>query len=449
MAGTKNLGEHSRLVYPDTMPPSAANPVSMSSDDPLAGVRLDLMPRPAFADLSLHAKNEYLQRLAEAFCAQTGRPFQSLDRDALSRLRRYYSRRVMADLKLDQSPDDDLNRALRALGETIRAKDLCLDVAGALLAEAPAKPVLRSPPNDDAQLMFFVPTVYDAPIKDDLNLMDVAPFSLSKNVRNGVIRYELKDCIVTVDGGAAVGMATAFDYDIFLNMVSYLAEEVRRYRVAEEKGLRPSLPPKVYRPNAAHILKFCRRANGGRQYEELEAALDRLAATRIKIVNLAGGKRRHVDNRPLINGYQVISKTSSGHIDTIEITIPDWIYLSLVRPEKSLSILTIHPDYFLIGPALGRFIYRLARRAAGKNEAHYTLADLHRRSGSTREFRKFAFDVKRLINTTRMFPLPEYDLELTEGRDGLVLHMRYRPELPTVAGDDSQLSLPILTTNQD
>ena len=399
-------------------------------------VRLELMPRTAFADLSLHDKNAYLQQLAEEFCARTGRPFRPLDKDALSRLRRYYSRRVFADLKLEQAPDDDLNRALRSLGEAIRAKDLNLDVAAALLAGVPAKPVLRTPPTDDAQLMFFVPVIYDAPIKDDLNLMDVAPFSLSKNARTGVIRYELKDSIITISCNSAVGIATAFDYDIFLNMVSYLAEEVRRYRIAEQKGQRPDLPPKVYRPSAAHILRFCRRSDGGRQYIELETALERLKGTSIRITNLSGGKRREADIFSLINEYKVISKTSNGHIDTIQITIPDWVYLSLVRPDKNLSILTLHRDYFLIGPGLGRFIYRLARKAAGKGEAHYSVTDLHRRSGSVQELRKFTYDLTALVNRTTLFPLPEYKLELTKGRDGPVLHMRYRSDTPKLATDD-------------
>ena len=89
--------------------------------------QLALMSRTEFSDLSLHDKNAYLQNLAADFCSLTGRPAQPLDKDALSRLRRYYSRRVFADLKLDQAPDSDLNRALRALGEAIRAKDLCLE----------------------------------------------------------------------------------------------------------------------------------------------------------------------------------------------------------------------------------------------------------------------------------------------------------------------------------
>lgn len=396
--------------------------------------RLTLMPRDAFAALSLHEKNEYLQTLAADFCAKTGRPSQPLDRNGLSRLRRYYSRRVFADLKLDGAPDDGLSQALRRLGEAIRAEDMRTDVTAALVAELPGRPILRTPPVDDAQLMFFVPAVYDAPIKDDVNLMDVAPFALSKNARAGVIQYELKDSIITVEGGAQAGLATAFDYDIFLNMVSHLAEEVRRFRIEDDKGRRPSLPPKVYRPSAAQILKFCRRSNGGKAYADLEGALDRLAKTSIKIVNLAGGKRRQVDSRPLIGGYRVVSKTATGYIDEVELTIPDWVYLSIVKGDKALPILTLHRDYFLISSAIGRVIYRLARKAAKQGEAHYTVADLLHRSGSSRPLPKFAHDLRKFVATTKLFPLPEYDLDLSEGRDGPVIHMRYRKEPEKVGG---------------
>lgn len=391
---------------------------------------LNLMPRDQFAALSLHAKNDYLQGLAKSFAASTSREYQPLDRDALSRLRRYYSRRVFADLKLDNAPDSALNDALRSLGEAIRASDLNLDVAAALLDSLPAKRTLRTPPADDAQMMFFVPAVYDAPVKDDVNLMDIAPFSLSKSPRTGVIKYELKDCLVTVEGGAESGLATVFDYDIFLNMVSYLAEEMRRYRIEEAKGVRPSLPHKIYRPSTAHILKFCRRTPGGRTYLDLEAALDRCAKTSVKIVNLAGGKRRQVDSRPLIGGYRIVSKTSTGYIDEVEISIPDWVYTSIVRSDKALPILTLHRDYFLISSGLGRFIYRLARKTAKQGSAHYTAGDLHHRSGSRQELRFFTRDLKQFVSTTKLFPLPEYDLELSTGRDGPVLHIRHRKEMP-------------------
>ena len=391
---------------------------------------LVLKPRSQFAALSLHEKNTYLQELAEGFAASSGRVCQTLDKDALSRLRRYYSRRVFADLQLDGKADTGLEGALRRLGEAIRATDLGTDLEAALLQELPRR-VLRAAPSSDGQPMFFVPAIYDAPIKDDVNLMDVAPFALGKNARKGVITYELKDSLITIEGGAEVGLATVFDYDIFLNMVSYLAEEVRRFLIDEGKGLRPSLPPKVYRPSVAHILKFCRRKSGGRQYEEIEEALRRLAKTSITITNLAGGKRRQVDTRSLIGEFSVVSKTGTGKVDQIEIRIPDWVYLSVVRADKVLPLLTLNADYFLISSGLGRFIYRLARKAAGRDEARYTTRDLHRRSGSPQEFRFFLRDLKEFVTRTQAFPMPDYELSFVGGKEGPVLLMKHRGPAPS------------------
>lgn len=397
-----------------------------------------LLPREEFSTLSLHEKNAYLQTLADDYAELHERERVLLDKETLSRLRRYYSRRVWADLKLDKSSDRKIDKVLARLGEAIRNESIRVDITAALMQETTPKRILRAPPQDDAQLMFFVPTIYDAPLKDDVHLMDVAPFSLSKKANKGIIKYELKDSLITIEGGAESGLATVFDYDIFLNMVSHLADEVQKYRRDEAKGLRPSLPPKTYRPNASHILKFCRRSDGGKSYEDLEAALDRLSNTTIKVVNLSGGKRRQVDSRPMISGYSVVSRTGANKIETIEISIPDWVYTSVVRNEKTLPLLTLHQDYFLISSGLGRFIYRLARKAAGKTEATYSLKELHKRSGSSQEFRKFAYDLREFITRTLAFPMPEYDLALEEGRDGAMLSMKYRHEtsglgvIPTV-----------------
>jgi Replication initiator protein A len=178
-------------------------------------MRLALKSREDFAELSLHNKNDYLQTLARQFCDATGRPIVTLDKDALGRLRRFYSRRRLADLRLNELPENDLGRALRGLGEAIKNDERKQDLVGMLKVELPGPaPVLRHAPIDDAQLAFFVPTLYDAPVKDDVNLMDVAPFSLSKNKRSTLIRYELRDSIITVDGSAEHGLATVFDYDI-------------------------------------------------------------------------------------------------------------------------------------------------------------------------------------------------------------------------------------------
>lgn len=395
----------------------------------MTGTQLTFKPRDEFAKLSLHEKNDYLLDVTREFCAARGYEYVPLTKDALSRLRRFYSRRSFADLQLD-SMGGPMREVLGRMGETIAGKEFAKVLDSEIPPSAAASRVNRAPPIDDSQLMFFVPSVHDAPLKDDVNLMDVAPFSLSKMKRDGVIRYELKDCVITVEGGSEVGIANAYDYDIFLNMVSYLAEEMRRFRAAEKKGRRPSLPTHVYRPTAAQILKFCRREQGGKQALELEKALDRLQATRIKIVNLGDGKRRDAESFPLIGRYKAVSRTTQDKIEQLEIEIPNWVYQGVVKPNGTPSILTLNPDYFLIAKPIAKFIYRLARKSAGQGEAHYTVEDVHHRSGSQLPIRKFRQVVEEIVAGTKTDPLPDYDLTLTQGREGMVLNMRKRHALP-------------------
>jgi len=148
--------------------------------------RLNLKSRSEFAALSLHDKNEYIQGIAQQIAHIREEGFTPLNKEALSRIRRYYSRRSFADLRLEELPDDGLKTSLLRLAEAIRADEVTKVISHELPVEP--KPIVRAPPLNDAQLSFFVPTVHDAPIKDDFNLMDIAPFALSKTTGEGVIR---------------------------------------------------------------------------------------------------------------------------------------------------------------------------------------------------------------------------------------------------------------------
>lgn len=399
----------------------------------MADKKLLLKPRNEFAALSLYEKNSYLQDVATQLQELSGEAVEPLDKDALSRLRRYYSRRSLGDLKLDEVQSEALRGSLRRMADAIRAEEI-RRIVGHEIAKPQVDPlpIFREPPTDDAQLVFFVPRVHDAPIKDDMNLMDVAPFSLSKAAGPSSIRYELKDSIITVEGGADVGMATAYDYDIVINMVSYLADAMRQYLIDEKKGLKPSLPPTVYRPAAADILKFCRRNLGGKQYLDLEKSLDRLQATRIKITNLSNRHdrtgRRETESFPLIGRYKVVSRTTMDRIDLVEIDIPTWVYNGVVRPDGKPTILTLHPDYFLITRPIAKFVYRLARKAAGESEARYSLSELQKRSGSRlppHKFRAAILDIVKASEGPESFP--DYELSLQQGKQELLLVMKAKP----------------------
>lgn len=282
--------------------------------------------------------------------------------------------------------------------------------------------LVRTAPKGDDQADFFVPGLFDVGGRDTRSIMDVAPFRLSKRDKRAgeIIRHELPDGYVEVKAGPD-GMASVWDYDIVLMMISHLTEAMNRWR--DGKGEKPS---RTFTPHVSEILKFARRGDGSRQVEELEAALDRLKGTTIKTVRdrqtVNGKTMREVEAEGLINSYRVVSRTDTRRISIVEIEAPKWIYREVVEGKRP-EVLTVHPDYFLIDPGIGRFLYRLARRAAGKDTAKWSFQTIFERSGSAGTFKKFCQNLRRIVEAN---DLPEYELREDTGKDGPILTMTNR-----------------------
>jgi len=328
---------------------------------------------------------------------------------------------------------DTLEAALAKLGESMRRnREQGRAAAGEPPPNGSGKSSLRTPPEGDAQPDFFVPALYDVGTKDSRSIMDVAVFRLSKKEKRAgeVIRYELPDGYVEVKAGPD-GMASIWDYDIVLMLVSHLAEAMNRYR--ERRGEKPS---RIFRPHVSEILKFCRKGDGGRQADEVEDALDRLKGTTIKSVRerpAPNGRRimREVEAEGLIGSYRVISYTDNGKVASVEIEAPKWLYREITEGKRP-DVLTVHPDYFLVEPGIGRFVYRLARRAAGAGQAKWSFKLLYERSGSQATFKKFTENLRKVIAAN---DLPEYTLAEEAGQQGPILVMTNRSR--AVATHDS------------
>lgn len=328
----------------------------------------------------------------------------------------------------DQSPLS-LKDALESLGRTMAervgepaaAND---NVGPGDMGIESRSPTLRAAPDGDEQRDFFVPGLYDVSVKDTFSMMDVAIFRLSKShARKGEIIEHVRGDYTILVASDAHGMATIYDYDIVLFMISHLADQTRLWRA----GKAPK-PSRSFQPHSSDIFRFCRVDPGGVNYTRLEEALDRLKGTTIKFIK-QNQRSSRVEAMGLIGGYKIISYTGKDRIGTIEIDIPEWVYQAVITHEKP-EVLTIHRDYFLIDKGIARFLYRLARKAAGMSEARYTLRSLHERSASTRDLKKFAYDIRQLVAAN---DLPEYDLALVEGKDEPVLVMSRRLGLPASA----------------
>ena len=122
--------------------------------------------------------------------------------------------------------------------------------------------------------------------------------------------------------------------------------------------------------------------------------------------------------------------TFTDRISAVEIEAPEWIYNEVVN-SKQPDVLTMHPDYFLIEPGIGRVLYRLARKAAGKGAAKWSFQTIYEHSGSTGTFKEFCRILRKIIAAN---DLPEYDLREETGQSGPQLIMTSRDSLPAVEG---------------
>lgn len=280
---------------------------------------------------------------------------------------------------------------------------------------------VRKPPPGDNQGDFFVPTLYDVGTKDSRSIMDVAVFRLSKKDRRAgeVIRYDLPDGHVTVSAGAA-GMASVWDYDLVLMAVSHLTESMNRYR--EGRGEKPG---RVFVPHVADVLKFCRRADGGKQKDDLVDTCIRLSTTHVAVQRTKKARNGRTvtvsEGEALISRYKII-ESDRGKPEYIEIELADWMFREITE-GKNPDVLTVHPDYFLIDPGIGRFVYRLARRAAGKGQAKWAFQTIYERSGSAGSFKEFCRILRKVIAAN---DLPEYELQEDAGQVGPILVMTHR-----------------------
>lgn len=300
-------------------------------------------------------------------------------------------------------PPGSLGQTLKGLGKVIAANP-----------QSSIAATLRPAPANDNQPDFFVPSLCDIALKDGIGLMDIACFRLGSRATQRVIRHDLPGVTVEVAGGSH-GLATIHDYDIVLLMISQLTQAMQAWRAG--RGPRP---PMRIRLHAADILAFCRRGRGGRDYHLIDGALSRLHGTFIRIdASGRGGRSRRTGYFSLLSDAEILSRADNGRIEEVILGIPSWLYTGVVEASTP-EVLTLHRDYLLIKGGLARFVYRLARKAAGDSVAEYGFALTHARSGSERRRAAFEADLRTLVAAN---DLPDYSLTERGGPSGSVLRM--------------------------
>ncbi len=116
----------------------------------------------------------------------------------------------------------------------------------------------------------------------------------------------------------------------------------------------------------------------------------------------------------LLEAWSHSTDPATGRSKGMTITLPRWLYEGVVEHR---DVLAISPQYFGLSSGIARWLYRLARRHAGRQPTgwRFTMQRLHERSGSTRAMKDFAKDVRKVAAAQGV---PEYRLDLIRGQTG-------------------------------
>jgi len=248
--------------------------------------------------------------------------------------------------------------------------------------------------NERTQLDKFVCNIIAPSIKDDIGGMEHPMFAISSKPDTKIRRYQRNGIFVEI-APSAYGLATIFDKDVLLYCISQLIAGINR-------GRKPS---RTVRVTAHDLLTATYRGTGGRSYQLLEIALDRLAGTRIK-TNLRTGGRRIKKGFGIIDTYQVIEKSpNDDQMVALEITLSQWMYNAVLSKET----LTLNPEYFQISGGLERRIYEIARKHCGNQPIwKIRLQVLHEKSGSQASLKEFRRMLQVIVEENNLFDYQIY-----------------------------------------
>jgi plasmid replication initiation protein len=254
---------------------------------------------------------------------------------------------------------------------------------------------------------FFIAEILDWALKGDRHSMEHPMFSLSKTPDRHIRHYEHNGISVTI-APSAYGLANIWDKDILLYCISVLMEGINQGREIS----------RTIRLTAYNLLVTTNRTTGGRSYDELKSALERLRGTSIS-TNISTNGTRQTRGFGLIDNWEIVERSqTNGRMLAVEITLNKWLYNAVLACE----VLTLNRDYFRLSGGLERRLYELARKHCG-NQAKWKIGMelLHKKSGSRATLIKFREIVKRVVAANC---LPDYRLSYDAPADDVLFYTR-------------------------
>ena len=262
-------------------------------------------------------------------------------------------------------------------------------------------------PNRD----FFLCDLFDYALKDDGISMEAPIFTLATNPDLSVWHWKSKDGNRSVTVTPSVlGRATQFDKDLLIYVVSQMTEALNRGR--------PDATNRTVRFRVYDYLVSTNKLTGGKEYQRLQDALERLQGTSIK-TNIKTGGQHVKEGFGIVDSWTIIEKApDDDRMVAVEVSLSKWLYNSVQAHE----VLTINPDYFRLRKPIERRLYELARKHCG-NQTHFVIGVglLQEKCGSKSALFEFRRVLRGIIKTNN---LPDYWMTLDEKKDQITFYTR-------------------------
>ena len=264
---------------------------------------------------------------------------------------------------------------------------------------------------------FFIADITDWVLKGDRHSMEHPMFSLSKKPDRKVRQYEHNGVHITVKPSAD-GLATIWDKDVLLYCISKLVAALNEGHQDVSRTVRLT---------AYDLLVTTNRTTGGRSYEELRAAFERLRGTSI-VTDITTKGIRQRRGFGLIDNWEIVDKAASGRMLAVAITLNQWLYNAIVARE----VLTLNRDYFRLSGGLERRLYELGRKHCGQQPKWtVSLELLHKKSGSTGPVKRFREMVKKVAMSDG---LPDYRVRYESETDRVLFYTKDAKKLADSMG---------------
>ena len=235
-------------------------------------------------------------------------------------------------------------------------------------------------------------------IRDIVELMEVPIVSISKN-RTEPINYVSSDGTIRIKISCHTGhyLASIYDWDIILFVASKLQEIINSGQ---------DIPPRTLIIPRHELLKEIHKHDGKKQEEDLKASLSRLKLTGIE-TTIHNKDGRYDGGTGFLDDW---GYTDRKDMREFRITLSRWLYE--VACGKG-SLLKTDPRYFNITSGLKKFLYRTARKHVGTQNRswEFLIETLYERSASEREFKKFKYDLRKIVLEN---DIPGYFMEWIE-----------------------------------